>query len=132
MLITMPRPCCLRRVGHHPGVTYFKPAGVPLRFLDETALALDELEALRLADLEGQHHEKAAGKMGISRATFGRIIEQARKKVAHALVTGTALRIGGGPVASPCAPCEKRGGCRRRSTKEAHEKKPKRAKTAKA
>lgn len=118
----MPRPCCLRHVSHQPDVTYFKPAGIPLRFLEETALALDELEALRLADLVGLHHEKAAGKMGISRATFGRIIEQARKKVAHALTSGTALRIGGGPVAPPRVSCKRNGPCRRPPMKELHEK----------
>ena len=59
----MPRPCCQRRVGCAPEVTYFKPAGVPLRLLEEVVLTLDELEALRLADLQGQYQEAAAKRM---------------------------------------------------------------------
>ena len=99
MLTTvMPRPCCQRRIGCHPDTTYFKPAGVPLRDLEEVVLALDELEALRLADLNGQYQEDAAAQMKISRATFARIVEAARKKVADVLINGKALRIEGGPV----------------------------------
>lgn len=61
-------------------------------------LTLDEFEALRLADYEGLYHEQAAKEMGISRATFGRILEEARKKVASAIVNGHAFLIEGGPV----------------------------------
>ena len=94
----MPRPFCKRLIGFSPSVTYFKPAGVPLRMLEEVSLKLDELEALRLADLEAMHQEDAAKKMNISRATFGRVVESARKKVADALMNGKALRVEGGPV----------------------------------
>jgi len=94
----MPRPCCPRRVGAGPAVSWFKPAGVPLEGLPEVVLALDELEALRLADLEGLYQETAAARMNVSRATFGRIVASARRKVAAALVEGHALRIEGGPV----------------------------------
>lgn len=61
--------------------------------LEEIQLEADEMESLRLADFEGLYHEKAAKKMGISRPTFGRILESARKKVASALVKGQALQI---------------------------------------
>jgi predicted DNA-binding protein (UPF0251 family) len=67
--------------------------------LEEVALSVDELEALRLADLEGLYQNHAAARMGISRPTFARIVESSRRKVASALVHGRALRIGGGPVA---------------------------------
>lgn len=67
--------------------------------LEAVALSVDELEALRLADLEGLYHDGAARRMGVSRATFGRIVETARRKVAEALVGGKALKIGGGAVA---------------------------------
>lgn len=67
--------------------------------LDEVELTVDELEALRLADLEGLYQEEAAARMEVSRATFARIVEASRRKVATALVHGNALRIGGGPVA---------------------------------
>lgn len=56
-------------------------------------LTLPELEALRLADLEGLYQEEAARRMGVSRATFGRILEGARRKVAEALVTGKGLEV---------------------------------------
>ena len=61
--------------------------------LDEVVLAPDETEALRLADLEGLYHADAARQMGISRQTFGKIVAQARKKVATALIGGKALRL---------------------------------------
>ena len=56
---------------------------------------MDELEAIRLADLGGLYQEQAAEKMNISRQTFGRIIESAHKKVADALINGKALEIEG-------------------------------------
>ncbi|MGD9874212.1 MAG: DUF134 domain-containing protein [Kiritimatiellia bacterium] len=94
----MTRPCCMRRIGFVPGVTYFKPAGIPLRNLEEVVVTLDELEALRLADLEGLYQEQAAEQMKISRPTFSRVAEAARRKVADALINGKALRLEGGPV----------------------------------
>jgi predicted DNA-binding protein (UPF0251 family) len=81
-----------------PLITYYKPRGVPLAVLQRIALTVDELEAVRLADLEGMHQEQAAEKMNISRQTFGRIIESAHKKIADALVNGKALSIEGGPI----------------------------------
>jgi predicted DNA-binding protein (UPF0251 family) len=79
-----------------PSADYFKPRGIPMIYLEEVALSVDELEAVRLADMEGQYHEKAARSMGVSRATFGRIVETARRKIAQALVLGKALKIEGG------------------------------------
>jgi len=67
--------------------------------LEEVALSVDELEALRLADLEGLYQDEAAARMGVSRPTFARIVEASRRRVAEALVHGRALRIAGGPVA---------------------------------
>ena len=61
-------------------------------------MTLDEFEALRLADLEGQYQEQAAERMGVSRSTFGRILDSAHHKVAEVLIEGKALRIEGGPV----------------------------------
>ena len=88
-----PRPCCRRRIGCQPPAFYFKPGGIPLRDLSVQTLGLDELEAIRLADLEGLYHEQGAEKMGVSRATFGRILEGARRKIACALINGQALQI---------------------------------------
>ena len=94
----MPRPIKCRRVGFEPGVTYYKPRGIPLCELDEVELGVDELEALRLADTMGLSQEDGAAKMGVSRATFGRILECAHRAVAEALVQGKAIRIQGGVV----------------------------------
>ena len=99
----MPRPFAERRVLRSPAAGLYKPAGVPAQDLEEVALGLDELEALRLADYEGLYQEAAALRMGVSRQTFGRIVEAARRKTASALVEGKALRIGGGPI------CESEG-----------------------
>jgi len=85
-----------RRVGAEPGITYFKPRGVPTRKLDEIVLTVEEYEALRLADLEGLSQEKAAKKMGVSQPTFNRLISSARKKVSQAIIGGKAIRIEGG------------------------------------
>jgi predicted DNA-binding protein (UPF0251 family) len=92
----MGRPHKKRYVAFNPGVCYFKPRGIPMLDLEETRLTIDEREALRLADLEGLSHEEAGQMMGVSRATFGRIIEQARKIVADALINGKAINIEGG------------------------------------
>jgi len=89
----MPRPKICRRVGFLPGVRYFKPQGVPLAGLEVKVLTLDEVEAVRLADLEGLYQEQAAQRMGVSRQTFGNIVEQARRKIADCIVNGKALRI---------------------------------------
>jgi len=61
--------------------------------LEEIALTIDELEAIRLADLEELYHEDAAKKMRISRQTFGRILNNAHKKVSECLIKGKALKI---------------------------------------
>jgi predicted DNA-binding protein (UPF0251 family) len=92
----MPRPPIERAVAGVPRVTLFKPAGVPARELEHLRLAVDELEAIRLVDLEGFSHEQAAGAMGVSRQTVGRVLERGRAKVAEALVGGKAILIGGG------------------------------------
>jgi hypothetical protein len=88
-------------VGGRPKNNYYKPRGVPLALLEEVVLAVDEYEGLRLADLAGLYQEDAALKMGVSRQTFGRIIESAHRKVADALINGKALRIEGGNFAMP-------------------------------
>lgn len=95
----MPRPKCCRNVDRMPGKTLFCPeGGVSVSCPEEVHLSLDEYEALRLADLEGLYQEQAALRMNISRQTFGRIVEVARRKVADVLVNGKPLRIEGGRV----------------------------------
>jgi predicted DNA-binding protein (UPF0251 family)/predicted Fe-Mo cluster-binding NifX family protein len=92
----MSRPQKCRRVCFLPGVTYFKPAGIPLRVLEENQLLLEEIEAIRLKDSEHLKQEECAKKMGISRPTFQRILALARKKIADSIINGKALRIEGG------------------------------------
>ncbi|MBU7014420.1 MAG: DUF134 domain-containing protein [Theionarchaea archaeon] len=92
----MPRPRRCRRVQSGPHCAYFKPRGVGLTVLEEIALQVDELEAIRLVDLEGKEQTEAAAVMGISQPTLHRMLKEAHKKIAEAVVLGKALRIGGG------------------------------------
>jgi predicted DNA-binding protein (UPF0251 family) len=90
------RPVKPKLVGEAPRTDYFKPRGIPLSQLEEINLTVEELEALRLVDLEGMYQEDAAREMGVSRQTVQRMITEARAKVIQALVAGKALRIEGG------------------------------------
>jgi len=92
----MSRPQKCRRVEFMPDVTYFKPAGVPLRALEEICLSVEEAESIRLKDLEGMGQEQGAERMKVSRPTFQRILASARQKMADALLNGKAIRIEGG------------------------------------
>jgi predicted DNA-binding protein (UPF0251 family) len=92
----MSRPNKLRCVDFLPGVGFFRPMGVPINTLREVCLSVEEVEALRLKDLEGLEQEGCAEKMHISRPTFHRVLESARSKIADALVNGKAIRVGGG------------------------------------
>ncbi len=65
--------------------------------LSEIILNHDELEALKLADIQKKSHKEAAMNMKISRATFGRIISKARQKVADGILNGKALKINDTP-----------------------------------
>jgi predicted DNA-binding protein (UPF0251 family) len=94
----MSRPVKTRRVGCNPLANYFKPRGIPVADLDEIVLTMDELEAIRLADLEECYQEAAAQQMEVSRQTFGNIVKSAHKKIAAALVQGKALKIEGGII----------------------------------
>ena len=94
----MPRPCRCRRIRCRPDANYFKPRGIPLDALEEVNLTLDELEAIRLADLAELYQEDAAKKMNVSRQTFGNIINSAHKKIADALLNAKALKIEGGNI----------------------------------
>jgi predicted DNA-binding protein (UPF0251 family)/predicted Fe-Mo cluster-binding NifX family protein len=94
----MPRPVNERFLGSEIPPRVMKPAGVPARDLEVVTLGLDEAEAIRLADLEGLYQEAAARSMGVSRPTFGRIVESARRKVADAVLNGKALRVEGGEI----------------------------------
>ena len=92
----MARPAKLRCVAQLPNVGFFKPAGIPANALQSVRLSLEELESIRLKDLEGLEQEECAQQMRISRPTFHRILESARKKLSDALIHGKAIQIEGG------------------------------------
>ena len=79
-----------------PSVGFFKPAGIAANALQTVRLSLEELESIRLKDLEGLEQEECAQQMRISRPTFHRILESAREKLADALINGKAIQIEGG------------------------------------
>jgi len=89
----VPRPRKNRRLAHAPAPSIYKPAGVPLFNLRQVVLLPEELEALRMADLEERSQEEAAQQMAVSRSTFQRILSRAHRQVALALTEGYALRI---------------------------------------
>ncbi len=91
------RPQKPRIIEKAPKIVQFSPRGKPGR-PDEIELNLDQFEALRLADFEGLGQIEGAKRMGISRASFGRILRGSRKIVANALVNGKIIRITGGVV----------------------------------
>jgi predicted DNA-binding protein (UPF0251 family) len=85
-------------IGFEPPGVCFLPQPTPIGPAELLVLTIDELEAIRLADLEGLSQVEAAGRMNVSRPTFGRIIEQARRKVAEGLVHGRGIGFEGGVV----------------------------------
>ncbi|MDD4635191.1 MAG: DUF134 domain-containing protein [Dehalococcoidales bacterium] len=92
----MARPRKCRHISFLPNVRYFKPRGVPMRFLEEISLSFEEIEAIRLKDLEGLEQKEAASQMKISRPTFQRILASARNKIATAILSAKAIKIEGG------------------------------------
>jgi uncharacterized protein len=92
----MARPTKFRRVEFFPENDYFVPWGKPKCEIEEIGLKVEELEAMRLKDIEELNQEECAEKMKVSRQTFQNIIDSARKKVAIALTEGKAIKIEGG------------------------------------
>ena len=89
----MPRPRLRRHICVQPDVTYFKPRGIPLRALRVIQISREELETLWLVDVKGFEQKLAARHMRTSQSTIQRILTQARKKVAQAIVAGKAISI---------------------------------------
>lgn len=69
----------------------YKPMGVSLKGIEKIALCRDELEALRLCDMDGLTQEQAGARMGVSRGTVQRLLSSGRMKVATALSGCKAL-----------------------------------------
>jgi len=89
----MPRPRLCRRIRFNTNITYFKPQGVPMRFLEIIELTAEEVEALRLKNVRGMDQEQAAKEMNTSQSTFQRILSSAYKKISDALINGKAIKI---------------------------------------
>lgn len=89
----MPRPRLRRRTRFNPGVTYFKPQGIPLRQLDEVELSIEEMEAFRLKNIKDLDQAGCAQAMNTSVSTLQRILGSACKKIADALIHGKAIKI---------------------------------------
>jgi len=89
----MPRHRKFRNINNKPETIYFKPAGIPIKLLQENKISLVELEAIRLKDYLELEQKSCAEKMNISQPTFHRLIIEARKKVADALVNGKAIKL---------------------------------------
>ncbi|MBC2581714.1 DUF134 domain-containing protein [Clostridium sp. DJ247] len=92
----MPRPIKCRRVENLPEYTYFIPAGRRKCEIEDITIKVEELEAMRLKDIEELNQEECAERMHVSRQTFQNIIDSARKKIATAIIEGKAINISGG------------------------------------
>ncbi|MDD4188928.1 MAG: DUF134 domain-containing protein [Eubacteriales bacterium] len=92
----MARPTKWRQIENIPTVKEFIPYNQGKNKYGENILKLEELEALRLKDLEGLEQEECAEKMQVSRPTFQRILLSARETIADSLINGKAIRIEGG------------------------------------
>lgn len=87
------RPKIRRCVCYAPNIRYFKPQGIPLHQLEEVTVLPDELEALKLYEVDGLDQVCSAEKMQISQPTFARILDSAIKKITQAVVQGKAIRL---------------------------------------
>lgn len=92
----MARPTKWRKIENVPAIAYFVPSDKEVSDVAENILKLEELEAIRLKDLEGLEQGECADKMEVSRPTFQRILLSAREKIADSLVNGKTIHIEGG------------------------------------
>ncbi len=92
----MARPVKWRKIENIPTVPYFVPSEKDIDEIPGNIIKLEELEAVRLKDLEGLEQEECAQKMQVSRPTFQRILISAREKITDSLVNGKTLKIEGG------------------------------------
>jgi len=90
------RPKKWRKIEKIPSVFRFIPSKSDRENIPENILNFEELEAIRLKDLEGLEQELCAEKMEVSRPTFQRILLSARGKIADSLVNGKTIHIEGG------------------------------------
>jgi len=86
-----PRKCRFIRFRHN--AYFFKPQGIPLRFLDIVEISKDEAEAIRLKNIEDLEQTEAARRMKISQSTFQRTLQSAYRKISRAIIQGKAIKI---------------------------------------
>lgn len=100
----MPRPFKEKTIRELPPISGFKPAGVPMREIESIILTMEEMEAIRLSDVEKLSQAAAAEQMGVSSPTFNRVLMRAHHKIGTALWQGKGLRIEGGNfrISHPC------------------------------
>ncbi|MBN2852548.1 MAG: DUF134 domain-containing protein [Clostridia bacterium] len=90
----MARPTKWRKIEYVPTSIRFTPDGN--QDFSENVLKLEEIEAIRLKDLEGLEQNECAMKMEVSRPTFQRILIDARMKIADSIINGKSISIAGG------------------------------------
>lgn len=87
------RPRGFRKIDFEPSVTFYKPQGVPMRLLEIVELTHEEVEALRLKNIQELDQNEAADKMQTSQSTFQRILSSAYRKISKAIIDGNAIKI---------------------------------------
>lgn len=92
----MARPTKWRKIENIPVVPYFVPMNEKVEGVEVNVLLLEEVEAIRLKDLEGLEQAECAQRMEVSRPTFQRILISAREKIADGVINGKAIHIAGG------------------------------------
>lgn len=92
----MPRSKQQRKVMEPPHFSGYRPYGTAGGPREPMELFYEEYEALKLTDYQQMNHQEACRSMGISRATFARIYDSARKKIAYALVEAREIKTGPG------------------------------------
>ncbi|MEA5060710.1 hypothetical protein SDC9_111246 [bioreactor metagenome] len=122
----MPRPRKWRKVCRLPKASEFAPLIEKSASLAPVTITVDEYETIRLIDNEGFTQEECSGYMKIARTTVQQVYNNARKKLAHALVEGLPFKIEGGDYLlcdgkeayCGCGGCRKHG-CKREAREEA-------------
>jgi predicted DNA-binding protein (UPF0251 family) len=94
----MPRHRNKRKIMKPPRFKGYKPYGYPGTNSDPVELLFEEYEAIKMADYQLMNHEDAGRLMGVSRATFARIYENARRKIAKALVETREIKTSMGDI----------------------------------
>jgi len=87
------RPRRYRKIKFDHRVNFYKPQGIPLKNLEVIELSFEEVEALRLKNIENKSQHDCASIMKTSQSTFQRILSEAYRKISVGLVEGKAIKI---------------------------------------